>query len=271
MIDQIFNCSTLCALLLFIAPISNYATPLNEINGELLLDTQNLERAHCYRNHFNHESKTCKKPNRFIGAKGSRGPRGTRGRRGEVGPTGPTGASGSRGNSGATGPTGATGSTGPTGPGAELTQAYGQLTVSTPQEILIIDPLTWVPIPFNGFGPSLNMIGSITSPATLTIQQSGVYELNVSLYFLSEESDEGQFTQTTYTLGVSFNEASPSSVGAVYAVEPSSLSLNYNVIAQLNAGTTLQFYMQASAADNPPNNNNISLESGNANLIRLAD
>ena len=100
--------------------------------------------------------------------------------KGATGPTGPTGS---------IGPKGVTGATGPAGQG--ITFSYGQLFISSSTLMEIYQSETWVAIPFATFGPSLNMTGSTTSPATITIQQTGVYQVNVCIYFAAQDSQEG--------------------------------------------------------------------------------
>lgn len=147
--------------------------------------------------------------------------------------------------------------------------SYGQLSISS-QDITFYMANTWLPIPFNSTGPSSNMSVSATSPATITIQQAGVYQVNFSLYFSVEDSDEDTFTVTTYTLGLNVNGVT-TPVAAVYAGEPGHFSLNYNNLMEFSANDYVQFYMEASAADGPTFSNNITLENGNAHLIQISN
>lgn len=146
--------------------------------------------------------------------------------------------------------------------------SYGQLSV-TEQEIVIDEPDSWVTIPFNAAGPTSNMSVSTISPATITIEQDGVYQINVSLLFAAEESDEGSFDVGTYQLGLNVNGVTMP-VAAVYATNPSQLSLNYNSIMELAAGDQIQWYMQSSSVTPPPFNNNIILEHGYAYVMQIS-
>ena len=129
---------------------------------------------------------------------------------------------------------------------------------------------TWAPIPFDSTGPSSNMGVSTTSPATITVQQAGVYQMNVSLYFSVEDSPEGTFDQTTYRLGVSINGGTVEASAAVFAYRPGQLSLNYDTIMDLSVNDYVQFYLEPSVASGPTFTNIFTLESGNANLIQIS-
>lgn len=150
-----------------------------------------------------------------------------------------------------------------------LSPAYGQLTVTT-QGILFFTENEFLPIPFNATGPSSGMDASTTSPATITVQQDGVYQVNMSLYFSVENSDEDTFTITTYTFGLDINGVT-TPAAAVYVGEPGTFSLNYSTLIQLSANDQIQFYLEASNADGPPFANNVTLENGNAHVIQIAN
>lgn len=147
--------------------------------------------------------------------------------------------------------------------------SYGQLSVLA-QDILFINDNEFLPIPFNAAGPSASMGVSTTSPATITIQKDGVYQINVSLHFTVDVSDEDTFTITTYTFGLNVNGVT-TPAAAVYAGEPGFFSLNYSALMTLSVNDQLQFYMAASLADGPPFANNVTLENGNAHVIQISN
>ncbi len=169
---------------------------------------------------------------------------------------------------GGTGATGATGATGPTGATGIFSASYGQLSV-TSQAIFLETTDDFLPIPFNATGPSSNMGVSTTSPATITIEQDGVYQINFSLYFSVENSDEDVFTISTYTFGLNVNGVT-TPAAAVYASDPGSLSLNYSTIMEFSASDQIQFYMESSAGEDIFANN-VTLENGNAYLIQISN
>ena len=172
---------------------------------------------------------------------------------------------------GGQGSAGPTGPTGPAGPGSAST--YGQLRFSTSQSINLDMANQWVAIPFNAFSPSSNMNGSTSSPATITVLEAGVYQINISLYFSSEDSPEGTFNQTTYTVGTSINGGPLVSCGAVYAGEAGYLSLNYSTLMEFSANDYIQFYMKSSAVGGggPIFDNIVTLVNGNADLVQIAN
>ena len=223
-------------------------------------------------------------PTGSAGATGPTGASGSAGATGATGPIGTTGPTGTSGNDGATGATGPTGTTGPTGasgndgatgaigPTGAFTSSYGQLYFSTSQSIDLETANDWVAIPFNAFSPSSNMDGSTTSPATITILQAGTYQINICLYFSSEDSFENTFTQTTYTVGTSIDGGTTVACAAVYAGEPGYLSLNYSTLMEFSANDYIQFYMKSSAVGgNVIFNNFVTLVNGNADLVQIAN
>lgn len=129
----------------------------------------------------------------------------------------------------------------------------------------------WVAIPFNATGPSSNVSGSTSSPASITALTAGIYQLNVSLYFSSELSPEGSFNQTTYTLGISINGGSTVAYAAVYAGEAGYFSLNYNTLVQLSANDSIAFYMEASNVGGGGSifDNVVTMIRGDANLVQV--
>ena len=111
-----------------------------------------------------------------------------------------------------------------------------------------------------------------TLPATITILQAGIYQINVSLYFSSEDSPENTFTQTTYTIGTSIDGGTTVACAAVYAGEAGFLSLNYSTIMEFSANDTIEFYMQTSAVGAGVIFDNIvTLVHGNASLVQIAN
>lgn len=179
--------------------------------------------------------------------------------------TGATGATGAKGNPGKQGPTGATGQAG------TFSASYGKLSV-TSQSIHFSAPNEWTSIPFNSTGPSSNMDVSTTSPATITIQQGGVYQINFSLYFVSEESPEHSFTTTTYTLGISINGGAKVACAAVYVPEAGYITLNYSNIMEFSANDYIQFYLGASdLGAGGIFDNIVILENGNAYLMQISN
>lgn len=126
------------------------------------------------------------------GATGPQGPQGLQGVQGPQGIAGPTGATGATGITGPTGPSGATGITGPTGPTGPTgatgnvagLNAYGGHFSNTPQTLaLTVGGNTVIPM------ANAMVSNNVTvAPSTITIQQSGTYEIN---YYL----------QTTATVG----------------------------------------------------------------------
>lgn len=176
------------------------------------------------------------------------------------------------GSSDLTGPAGPAGPTGPTGPAGTFSSSYGQLSFSSSQSISLNSANTWVAIPFNAFTLSHNVDGSTSSPATITVVDAGVYQINVSLYFSSEDSFEGTFTQATYTLGISTDTGTPVAFAAVYVGEAGYFSLNYSGLVELSASDTLQFYMKASAVGGDFIFDNIvTMLNGNASIMQIAE
>ncbi len=188
---------------------------------------------------------------------------------GGPGATGATGPAGATGVTGATGSAGATGATGATGPAGTSAGSYGQLSASS--QNINIDNTNWVPIPFSSTGLYSNMDIS-TSPATITILQSGVYQINFSVYFSVEDSDEHSFNSTDYTFGLNVNgTTTPAPAPAVSASVPGVYSFNYSNLVELAAYDYVQFSIQASVADEPPFSNIVTLENGNAYLIQISN
>ena len=117
------------------------------------------------------------------------------------------------------------------------------------------------------------MDGSTSSPATLTILEAGVYQINISLYFSSEDSAEASYAITTYTVGISINGGGVVDSAAVYTGQPGTFSISYSTLSTFSADDTVRFYMKTSNADGgPPFSDNVSLLTGtSANLIQIAD
>ncbi|GAB6606773.1 exosporium leader peptide-containing protein [Bacillus cereus group sp. Bc191] len=114
-----------------------------------------------------------------TGDTGTTGPTGDTGTTGPTGDTGTTGPTGDTGTTGDTGPTGATGPTGLTGPtGTTVLTAFGSLYQTDTQSV---NPGLDMKIQFQSVGPSLNVLVD-TINSTLTIAQSGIYEISISLF-----------------------------------------------------------------------------------------
>ena len=179
-----------------------------------------------------------------------------------------TGGQGPAGATGATGPTGPTGATGPS-----FISSYGQLYCSSSQSINLHSSNTYVAIPFNVFSPSSNMDGSTSSPATLTVLEAGTYQVNISLYFSSEDSDEESYAITTYTVGISINGGGVVDSAAVYTGQPGTFSISYSTLGTFSVDDTVQFYMKTSNADGGlPFSDNVTILTGtSANLMQIAD
>jgi hypothetical protein len=193
---------------------------------------------------------------------------GTTGATGAMGATGPAGATGATGPAGSMGATGAAGVTGATGAAGTFSVAYGQLFVASQT---IAPTTSWMAIPFASAGLASNMEVSSTSPATMTVLQSGVYQLNFSLYFETEyPADEEIFTATNYLLGISTNGGSSiTQVAFVYVGETNEyFTLNYSTIMELSAYDGVQFYIKAV---NPGFINRLILQTGNAYLIQISN
>lgn len=167
------------------------------------------------------------------------------------------------------GPKGPTGPIGPTGPTGTYSSSYGRLNLSTTASIFFDVANTWKPVIFNSLGPVNNIRCSST---TMTMQQTGIYQLNVSLYFSSNKSVEGTFTPTTYTLGMGINGNTPVSCAAVYAGEQGFFSLNFSDLLEFSTNDYIRFFLQSSIVggdvtyDNP-----VTLESGNASIVQIAN
>lgn len=146
--------------------------------------------------------------------------------------------------------------------------SYGQLSI-TSQATTFEVANTWITIPFNGSCPSSNVNVSTTSPATITIQSNGTYQTNCSLYFSTENSDEGIFTPTTYTLGFYLNGVT-SPVAAIFAGDPGNYTLNFSKIMQLSVNDSIRFYIQVSDTEPSIFSNNVTFEAGNASLVQIS-
>lgn len=205
-----------------------------------------------------------------VGQTGARGPAGADGQTGPAGPDGEPGARGTIGPRGVAGAQGATGATGPTGIPGTLTTAYGQLS-TTSSIITFSNPNDWVAVPFAVAGASSKMSVSTTSPASITVQQEGVCQVSVNIYLSAEESDEGTYTPTTYTLGIRVNDGSITPVGAVEALNSGGYVLNYNNILDLSANDKVRFYMAASDTEFGAFANIVTVESGNAYLMQISN
>lgn len=205
-----------------------------------------------------------------TGAPGAAGADGVAGKDGEPGANGINGSTGAKGLMGPIGLTGGQGATGPQGIPGSFSTSYGQLTASS-QGISIQSPAEWVPIPFNVTGPSSNMTVSTTSPATITVNEDGVCQINISVYFSSEDSDEGSFTPATYTLGIKVGSGSVAPVAAIHASNAGYYLLNYSDIMDLSANDSVQFYIAASDAEPDIFSNIVTIENSNAYIMQISN
>lgn len=122
-------------------------------------------------------------PQGVTGAQGLQGIAGATGAMGPTGPQGPQGLQGVQGPQGIPGPTGPTGPTGATGNVAGL-NAYGGHFSNTPQTLaLTVGGNTVIPM------ANAMVSNNVTvAPSTITIQQSGTYEIN---YYLQTTATAG--------------------------------------------------------------------------------
>lgn len=251
-------------ILLFFSFPFTYSIPSDKEEKITLQKCQNIHKAFFHCNCLTHRHKRSK-------IRGPTGPTGATGPQGDPGisipgNTGPTGPIGPQGTTGIA----ITGPTGPTGPSGSRVIAYGQLARSTPMVIPFTTSGAWLPIPFSVFNPSMKMGGTL--PATLTIEQTGDYQINVSLYLLSEDSPEGSYISTTYTIGIKVNAAPIIAVGAFFSSTPEHFSINYNNMITLNDTDQIEFYINADVV-NPifPFRNVVSLLVGSANLCLISN
>lgn len=211
-----------------------------------------------------------------AGPKGDTGETGATGSAGKTGGTGSTGQKGEQGSSGSTGATGATGAqgatgaTGPTGPAGTFSPAYGQLSLAS-ENIVFDDPDTWIPVPFSTTGPSSSVSVSTTSPATMTAQKTGVYQINLSLYLLVEDAPEDSFTPATYTIGMKVNDGTITPVTATNARQAGGYTLAYNSIMNISSDDQIQFYLKASDIDMGVFANIVTANNGNAYLMQISN
>jgi hypothetical protein len=133
------------------------------------------------------------------------------------------------------------------GQGGASLSSYGELS-ATLQTINLTTSNAWVTIPFDTASLSSNMIVDTTSPAAITMQSNGIYQIGVSLYFSAANSDEGPFTPTTYALGIKINNTT-TEVAAVYTNHAGGYSLTYTTLIALSANDAVRFYMQSSNGD----------------------
>lgn len=154
--------------------------------------------------------------------------------------------------------------------GAFLT-SYGQLTFASEQNINFTAIDEWTPIPFNTAGPASGMNVSTTSPATITVTNSGAYQLTASLYFSVADSIEATFEQTTYTLGLTINGVT-TPVTSVYIGAPEYCSLNYTILKELSANDEIQWHMEVSDLGSYDGFRNIvSLINGGAYALQISN
>lgn len=155
---------------------------------------------------------------------------------GPIGPTGPQGIQGLQGipgTVGPAGPTGATGPTGPTGPTAGL-NAYGGL-YSSDNGTVTLDNTNPATVPLDTTMTNENIT---TNTNTITITQSGVYEL---IYFLRGTAD----TTDTVVLSVRDNGVNVAGTEISKSLDQTNETDYYgDVITSLDAGATLTLSLQ---------------------------
>jgi len=128
-------------------------------------------------------------PKGIVGLTGPDGQMGSIGHTGPTGPTGPTGTTGLDGNqgpTGATGPTGTTGITGPTGPTGSTGPSFSQyahfyFTSGTDTTISASSTLQ-----FSGSSVQSSGITASLPSDTITLVQTGVYEISFVIYGYSQ-------------------------------------------------------------------------------------
>ena len=122
------------------------------------------------------------------GIVGTAGPDGITGSIGSTGPTGPTGPTGTpgldgpvgpTGLTGPTGPTGVTGSTGPTGLTGPSFREYGHFYHTSATDVTVA---TTENITFSGSSVQSSGITATLPSDTITLVNTGVYEINFSIY-----------------------------------------------------------------------------------------
>jgi hypothetical protein len=209
------------------------------------------------------------------------GPTGPQGQTGATGPTGKTGATGAQGKQGVTGATGATGAqgtsgttgavgaTGLAGAAGTFSASYGQLSLSS--QAIDFDAGNWTPVPFDLTGPASGTDVSTSSPAKITVQKAGKYQVSSSIFLLGEDADEGWFMDATYSLGIQINGGAITPIAAYHTDQSGYFSFNYSTITQLAANDNVQFYLKTTNVSIPINVNNITLESGNAYVMQISD
>lgn len=156
------------------------------------------------------------------------------------------------------------------GSGSTFLASYGQLSVAS--QTVAPDLNNWLVIPFTATGPSSNMQVSTTSPATITILQSGTYQLNVSIYFLTEyPAFESIYTPASYQIGFSTDGGSTvTPVTGVFASDYNErYAFNYSAIMELSANQTLQFYIEA--VTDTGFLNRLVLQTGNVHLMQISN
>lgn len=152
---------------------------------------------------------------------------------------------------------------------ATFSAAYGQISVLA-QRINLDSINTWIPIPFNSTGPASNMTLSTTSPATITIQKAGTYQITYSFYFSVEDAPEGFIVASTYILGLNIN-GTITQTAATYANRAGLYSLNYSTIIELAVNDQIQFYMESFNGGSGINANIVTLENGNAYVMQISN
>lgn len=148
--------------------------------------------------------------------------------------------------------------------------SYGQLFAETSQTLTFDDPDTWIPLVFDTASLSSGITLSTTSPGTITIQNSGTYQINVNLCILLEDSPEEAVASATYTFGLSVNGV----ITPVIALDVEAAGycpFNYNNIRAFSANDEITFYMKATRANpDPLFDNHVTVENGYAYLAQIS-
>lgn len=205
-----------------------------------------------------------------IGATGPVGAMGPAGADGQPGAAGNNGARGLMGLTGSRGEQGNAGANGSAGVPGGFSASYAQLSASS-QNFYLETSNEWVPIPFDAAGAASQMTASISSPATITVQKDGVYQLSTSIYLTAQESDEGVFLQTNYRLGVKIGSDAIVPVSAIFASQAGEFLLQYSDIVSLTANETVQFYVTSSQAESRPFSNYLTILNSNAYLMGMTN
>lgn len=164
--------------------------------------------------------------------------------------------------------------------GSSSLASYGQLIISSDQPMYmntLASDSDWMTLPLNAVGVSSNMAiiptehtdYTVTQTGSITVQQDGIYQINTSVYFAAENSDEDSFTHTTYMLGLDVN-GTTTPLTAVYAEQASEYSLSANTLMQLSANDEIHFFFNSSSGVSMFANY-VTFKGGNAYLVQISN